>query len=329
MSNVVLTMPKKKKRSGSKSGTAANRGMEVSLRLREDAVRRQTGLIRDAAHQSALDVRAEVESLMAALREANGHLVVANLRSQALAEQMHDLYDEAQRAIQAKDDFFAVISHELRSPLTSIIGWSALLQRNPDPKTIAEAASAIATSASVQAKLIDDLLDVSRIMTGKFAITEAPLDLRTVIEETTSAMRPAAAAKGVSLRTSVQQPVIVSGDAARMGQVIANLLSNAVKFTPAGGAIETRLTREGSFAVIEVSDTGEGISADFLPYVFDHRSQATNRRFAGLGLGLAIVKHIVDLHRGSVEAASDGLGKGATFTVRIPCTAQITAGSSR
>lgn len=323
MSDVVHIMPKKQKRLGSTSGRAGDRTMDVSLSVRENTLPEQTAQIRDAEHQSALDVRAEVESLMAALRDANGHLVMANLRSQALAERMHDLYEEAQRAIQAKDDFFAVISHELRSPLTAIIGWSDLLRRSPDPETIAEAASAIASSAAVQAKLIDDLLDVSRIMTGKFAITEAPLDLGKVIEETTSAMRPSAEAKGVSLRTSVQGSAIISGDAARMGQVIANLLSNAIKFTPAGGSIETRLTCEGSCAVIEVSDTGEGISADFLPYVFDRRSQATNRRFAGLGLGLAIVKHIVDLHRGSVVAASEGLGKGATFTVRIPCVAQI------
>ena len=259
---------------------------------------------------------------MAALREANGHLIEANLRSQVLAEQMHDLYEEAQRAIEAKDDFFAMISHELRSPLTSIIGWAGLLQREPDRETIAEAARAIASSAAIQAKLIDDLLDVSRIMTGKFAINEAPLELRTVIDETISEMRPQAAAKGVSLKVTDLQSVIISGDAARMSQVVANLLSNAIKFTPTGGLIETCLRRDGSFAVLEVSDTGEGISAEFLPFVFDRRSQATNRRFAGLGLGLAIVKHIVELHGGSVTAASEGAGKGATFTIRIPCAEQ-------
>lgn len=272
--------------------------------------------------QNSADVRDELDALMAALREANGHLVVANLRSQTLAEQMNELYEEAQGAIEAKDDFFAVISHELRSPLTSIIGWTALLQRDPDPATVTEAARAIASSAAVQAKLIDDLLDVSRIMTGKFAITEEPLDLRTVIDDTLSEMHPAAAAKGVALRATVAQSVIISGDAARMSQVIANLLSNAIKYTPPGGLIETCLTREDSFAVIAVSDTGEGISADFLPLVFDRRSQATNRRFAGLGLGLAIVKHIVELHGGSVAAASEGAGKGATFTIRIPCAVQ-------
>ena len=323
MSEIATNMPKKQKRSESKSGSASDRKREKSLASSEIAVREQTIEIR-ARKQTSIDVRAEMESLMAALRDANGHLVVANLRSQALAEQMHEMYEEAQRAIQAKDDFFAVISHELRSPLTAIMGWASLLQRNPSTETITEAARTIASSASVQARLIDDLLDVSRIMTGKFAITETKLDVGTVIEETTSEMRPAAEAKGVSLTTIVHEPVIISGDAARMSQVITNLLANAIKFTPAGGLIETRLTRDGSFAVIEVSDTGEGISADFLPYVFDRRSQATNRRFAGLGLGLAIVKHIVDLHRGSVVAASKGQGKGATFTIRMPCAVQTT-----
>jgi signal transduction histidine kinase len=270
--------------------------------------------------QTATDVRAELEALMAALREANGHLIAANLRSQTLAEQMNQLYEEARSAIQAKDEFFTVISHELRTPLTSITGWAELLTMEPDPATIAEAARSIASSAAVQAQLIDDLLDVSRIMTNKFAITKASVDVREVIDDSVSGMRPLAAAKHISLRTSTQQPVVVDGDAARLRQVLTNLLANAIKFTPAGGLIETRLFRDGSFAVVEVSDTGEGMSAQFLPSVFDRRSQATERRFAGLGLGLAIVKHIVELHGGSVAAASEGEGKGSTFTVRLPAT---------
>jgi signal transduction histidine kinase len=256
---------------------------------------------------------------MNALREANGHLVMANLRSQSLAEQMNQLYEEAKSAIQAKDDFFSAISHELRTPLTSITGWAALLLDSPDAQTIAEAARSIASSAALQAQLIDDLLDVSRIMTNKFAITESKLDLREVIEDSVSGMRPVAAAKDISLRKTAEQCVVIDGDGTRLRQVLTNLLTNAIKFTPPGGLIETRLSRDGSFAVIEVSDTGEGISAQFMPYVFERRAQATERRFAGLGLGLAIVKHIVELHRGSVAVASEGEGKGATFTVRIPC----------
>ena len=274
----------------------------------------------DVPEQTTADVRAEFEALMEALREANGHLVLANLRSQSLAEQMNQLYEEARTAIQAKDDFFSAVSHELRSPLTSITGWAALLLDSPDAATISEAARSIASSAALQAQLIDDLLDVSRIMTNKFAINEAKIDLRDVIEDSVSGMRPIAAAKDISLRKRVDQSVVVDGDPARLRQVLTNLLTNAVKFTPAGGLIETRLSHDGSFAVIEVSDTGEGIPAAFLPYVFERRAQATERRFAGLGLGLAIVKHIVELHRGSVEVRSEGEGKGATFTVRIPCT---------
>ena len=274
----------------------------------------------EVREQTAADVRAEFEALMEALREANGHLVVANLRSQSLTEQMNQLYEEARTAIQAKDDFFSAISHELRTPLTSITDWAALLLDSPDAATISEAARSIASAAALQAQLIDDLLDVSRIMTNKFAITEIETDLRDVIDDSVSGMRPIAAAKDILLRKQAEQSVVIQGDPARLRQVLTNLLTNAVKFTPAGGLIETRLSRDGSFAVIEVSDTGEGISAAFLPFVFDRRSQATERRFAGLGLGLAIVKHIVELHRGSVEVRSEGEGKGATFTVRIPCT---------
>lgn len=294
------------------------RGREEALQSREDAVAAHEGQL-ERREQTVADVRAEFEALMAALREANGNLVVANLRSQSLAEQMNQLYEEARSAIQAKDDFFTTISHELRTPLTSITGWAALLLESQDAATISEAARSIASSAALQAQLIDDLLDVSRIMTNKFAITEAKIDLRDIVDDSVSGMRPVAAAKEVSLRKQVEQSVVVDGDAARLRQVLTNLLTNAVKFTPVGGLIQARLSRDGSFGVIDVSDTGEGIAADFLPRIFERRTQATERRFAGLGLGLAIVKHIVELHRGSVEVRSEGEGKGATFTVRIPC----------
>ena len=291
---------------------------EEALHSREDAVEAHEEQL-EVREQTAADVRAEIEALMAALREANGHLIVANLRSQTLAEQMNQLYEEATSAIEAKDDFFSAISHELRTPLTSITGWAALLLDSPDAATIAEAARSIASSAALQAHLIDDLLDVSRIMTNKFAIAEERMDLRDVIDDSVSGMRPVAAAKDISLRKKVRQSVVIDGDPTRLRQVLTNLLTNAIKFTPPGGLIETRLSRDGSFGVIEVSDTGEGISAAFLPYVFERRSQAAERRFSGLGLGLAIVKHIVELHRGSVAVISEGEGKGTTFTVRIPC----------
>ncbi|HYK05141.1 MAG TPA: HAMP domain-containing sensor histidine kinase [Thermoanaerobaculia bacterium] len=312
-------MAKQRKRAG-KAKSDENPGREESLSQREDAVEAQEEHLR-AEEQDRAGVLLELEALASALREANGHLVIANLRSQALAEQMNQLYEEAKTAIQAKDNFFALISHELRTPLTSITGWAALLQRAPDPPTIIEAARSIATSAALQAQLIDSLLDVSRIMTGNFTITETKIDLRRVMGDSLTAMRPLAAAKSLSLRTSVEQSIIVNGDPFRLGQAVSNLLANAIKFTPPGGLIETRLVREASFAVIEVCDTGEGIASHFLPNIFGRGSQATAGRFGGLGLGLSIVKHIVELHGGSVAAASAGEGKGATFTVRIPCAA--------
>lgn len=307
-----MTTTKRRKRLPARPAPERTRGTNAAVASEEQLESRK---------QTVGDVRAEFEALMEALREANGHLILANLRSQSLAEQMNQLYEEARSAIQAKDDFFSAVSHELRTPLTSITGWAALLLLNDlDAATISEAARSIASSAATQAQLIDDLLDVSRMMTNKFAITEAKIDLRDVIDDSVSGMRPIAAEKDISLRKLVEQSVVIDGDPARLRQVLTNLLTNAINFTPPGGWIETRLSQDGSFAVIEVSDTGEGISAAFLPHVFERRSQATERRFAGLGLGLAIVKHIIELHRGSVEARSEGEGKGATFTVRIPCT---------
>ena len=311
-------MTKQRKHHISEQSVSRATTREQALKAREEAVAAHEGRL-ESREESVAEVRAEFEALMEALREANGHLVLANLRSQSLAEQMNQLYEEARSAVQAKDDFFSAISHELRTPLTSITGWAALLLDSPDAATISEAARSIASSAALQAQLIDDLLDVSRIMTNKFAITEARIDLRDVIDDSVSGMRPVAVASNISLRKQIGEAVVVDGDPARLRQVLTNLLTNAIKFTPPGGLIETRLSSDGSIGMIEVSDTGEGISAEFLPYVFERRSQATERRFAGLGLGLAIVKHIIELHRGSVAARSEGQGKGATFTVRIPC----------
>jgi len=186
------------------------------------------------------------------------------------------------------------------------------------PPTIAAAARSIASSAALQAQLVDDLLDVSRIMTGKLAITRAEIDLGPVVDEAVSAMRPIATAKGLALRLAAWQPIFIDGDGGRLHQVIVNLLSNAVKFTPTGGLIEVSLAQDEAFAVIAVCDTGEGISSKFLPDVFDRHAQAHAKRYGGLGLGLAIVKHIVEIHGGSVTAVSQCEGKGATFTIRIP-----------
>ena len=314
-------MPRRKTAIRSDETDEKKRSRGSSLNSRETAVEAQEQALRAGAELAA-QARLDLDALINALREANEHLVVANLRYQALAEQMSQLYQEATTAIRLKEDFFALISHELRTPLTSIAGWAALLEMDPDATTVAEAARSIASSAALQAHLVDDLLDVSRIMTGKFSISVAEVDFRSVLDDAVSAIRPVATAKGVVLKlTRLPSPVIISGDADRLRQVIGNLLSNAMKFTPVGGLIETSLALDNAFAVVRVCDTGEGISPDFIPFVFDRLSQATARRSAGLGLGLAIVKHVVEMHGGSVAAASPGQGKGSTFTIRIPALA--------
>lgn len=227
----MTTMPKRRKQTTSTASRPRKPTREEALHTREDAVEAQQEQL-EVREQTASDVKAELDALMSALREANGHLVAANLRSQALAEQMNQLYEEARSAIQAKDDFFSAISHELRTPLTSITGWAALLLDDPDAATIAEAARSIASSAALQAQLIDDLLDVSRIMTNKFAITEAKMDLREVVDDSVSGMRPMATVKDISLRKTAEESVTIDGDAARLRQVLTNLLANAIKFTP-------------------------------------------------------------------------------------------------
>jgi signal transduction histidine kinase len=235
--------------------------------------------------------------------------------------------DTARRANQSKDDFFAALSHELRTPITSILGWVRILEDpSLDAETAREAMQAIASSARLQAQLVDDLLDVSRIMTGKFHVEKEPLDLRVVVEDALRAAQPVAHAQQVSLVQRLTGPTLVIGDARRLRQVMQNLLSNAIKFTPAGGNVETQLGADGTAAGLVVHDTGQGIPPEFLPYVFDRYAQArsdSRPQGSGLGLGLAIVKHIVEVHGGTITAASEGEGKGATFTVRLPIHQQL------
>ncbi|MEO6259831.1 MAG: HAMP domain-containing sensor histidine kinase, partial [Thermoanaerobaculia bacterium] len=215
------------------------------------------------------------------------------------------------------------LSHELRTPLTSVLGWSALLTRNPDRDTALEAARAITNSASLQAQLIDDLLDISRMMTGKFDTSKTDVDLHDIVDDTVTSVRPAATAKGLSLQWENTVPILLSADGTRLRQVVSNLLSNAIKFTPAGGLIGISLEREGPDAVIRVQDSGEGIPPQFLPHVFERYAQLGERRHGGMGLGLAIVKHIVELHGGTVSVESAGVGHGALFTVRLPINVDL------
>ena len=230
---------------------------------------------------------------------------------------------EAEKANHLKDEFLAVLSHELRSPLTPILGWSKLLQSGKlDKAKTAHALATIALNAKLQAELIEDLLDISRILQGKLNLKMNSLNLAATIRAAMETVQLTAEAKSIEIETNLSAEVEqVLGDATRLQQVFWNLLSNAVKFTPKNGRVTVQLEQVGNQAQITVIDTGKGISADFLPQVFDSFRQAdgsTTRQFDGLGLGLAIVRQIVELHNGTVLAESRGEGLGATFTVRLP-----------
>src|SRR5215475_7894084 len=248
--------------------------------------------------------------------EQRGQLLLREQRARA----------EAEAANCMKDEFLATLSHELRTPLTALLGWACLLSETTFPDDVAnKAAKAIERNARVQAQLIDDLLDVSRIISGKLHLDVRAVDLFAVTDAAIGVVRPAADAKSIQL--TFNHPKIVraiSGDFARLQQVVWNLLSNAVKFTPEGGRIRVRLDYTDTHAQLTVTDNGKGISEDFLPYVFDRFRQAdssTTRGFGGLGLGLAIVRHLVELHGGSVHAKSPGAGLGATFMACFPLIA--------
>jgi signal transduction histidine kinase/ActR/RegA family two-component response regulator len=233
---------------------------------------------------------------------------------------------EAEDASRMKDEFLATLSHELRTPLTSILGWSNLLRTvRLDDATRSQALDSIERNALTQKRLIDDLLDVSRIITGKLRLDVWEVDLAKVIREAVEVVRPAADANDIGIVADLDESASpVSGDAGRLQQVVWNLLFNAVKFTPPGGRVEVRLGRDGARALVSVSDTGCGLAPDFLPHVFDRFRQAdggTTRRHGGLGLGLAIVRHLVEAHGGAVSAESAGEGEGATFSFTLPLMA--------
>jgi two-component system, chemotaxis family, CheB/CheR fusion protein len=239
---------------------------------------------------------------------------------------------ESEQANRLKDEFLATVSHELRSPLNSILGWSKMLSgRRLDGEESARALEVIYKSARAQNQLIGELLDVSRIITGKLRLEVSIVDLIPIIEAAMDIVRPAAEAKKIGIISSLDPAAgPVSGDADRLQQVVWNLLSNAVKFTPAGGEVAVRIEREGESVTITVSDNGDGIDPEFLPFVFDRFRQFEGgpaRPSGGLGLGLAIVRHLVELHGGTVSAASRGRGQGATFSVTIPLAVNHKASS--
>src|SRR5262245_29454161 len=225
-----------------------------------------------------------------------------------------------------KDEFLATLSHELRTPLNAVLGWATTLRvGSPRTRELAEGLEAIERNARGQAQIIDDLLDMSAIISGKMRLDVQRIDLSTIVAEAIETVGSAASAKGVRLETVIDPlNASFSGDPDRLQQVFWNLLSNAIKFTPKGGRVQVLLKRVDSDVEISIIDTGEGISPEFLPYVFNRFEQADasiTRRHGGLGLGLAVVKHLVELHGGGIRAKSDGVGKGATFIVSLPLTA--------
>ncbi|GAP94339.1 ATP-binding protein [Leptolyngbya sp. NIES-2104] len=236
--------------------------------------------------------------------------------------------EAADHANRIKDEFLAVLSHELRTPLNPILGWSKMLQQGKlDDVRAKVALSTIERNAQLQVQLIDDLLDISRILRGKLSLTTMPVDLSTVITAAQETVRLAAEAKQIQIHTKISSEIgRVMGDPGRLQQVVWNLLSNAVKFTNQGGQVTIALTGDETHAQIQVTDTGKGIRADFLPYVFEHFRQedgAITRKFGGLGLGMAIARQIVEMHGGQISVSSPGEGAGATFTVRMPLISRL------
>ena len=260
------------------------------------------------------------------IRDVTEHKRVEE-EQQSLIERERTARAEAETANRLKDEFLATVSHELRTPLNAIIGWCHMLgQGKSDEATFAHALKTIERNAKLQAQLIEDILDVSRIVTGKVRLNTRPVDMAAVINAAIDSVQLASEAKNIKLEVRIDPSARhTNGDVTRLQQVVWNLLSNAIKFTPEGGSVAVRLERLGHNARLIVSDTGQGISNQFLPFIFDRFRQAdgtSTRRQNGLGLGLAIVRHLVELHGGSIDAESAGEGKGSMFTIMLPLTQQ-------
>jgi signal transduction histidine kinase/CheY-like chemotaxis protein len=249
--------------------------------------------------------------------------VFAQRRAQQEAQEKQGLYEEAARANEAKDQFLATVSHELRTPLTSILGWSQMLTSGKlDHAMTQRAIETIERNARAQAQIVEDLLDISRIVSGKLRLNVQLFSPQASVEAAIEALRPAAMAKSIALQLVID-PLAgpISGDPERLQQIVWNLVSNAIKFTPKNGRVHIALQRHHSSVHVVVTDNGSGIPAEYLPRIFDSFTQvdaSSSRKHGGLGLGLAIVKKLVELHGGEVGAHSDGLGKGASFTVSLP-----------
>ena len=269
-----------------------------------------------------IDVHANRDQILRLLLGTFEDVVRANTLLREREEELSVAKKDLEEAARMKDIFFATLSHELRTPLTAMVGWVHILKEGQtDPAVVQKAVDTIQRNLNVQNTLIADLLDVSRIVSGKLDLEKTPLDLQGVVMASVDSARPTAAANGIELEVDVAtMPAPVLADPARLQQVVTNLLTNSLKFTPRGGRATVRLADMGASAVLTVTDSGSGIRADALPFVFERFRQASiaDTKAGGLGLGLAIVKHIVDMHEGTVTASSAGAGRGATFTVTLP-----------
>ncbi len=272
--------------------------------------------------------RLEISLTVSPVKDESGRIVGASKIARDISERRKAeeerarLLAEAQAANRAKTDFLAVLSHELRTPLNPILGWAEVLRlRRDEPGLTDRGLEAIARNVKAQVKLIDDLLDVSKIEAGKLRLEVRTVELAPIVEAALDAIAPAAEAKQIQVQRVLDPSGQVLGDSDRLQQVIWNLLANAVKFTPKRGRVQVSVSRINSHVEVAVSDTGQGIGADYLPHVFDRFSQADTsirRHFGGLGLGLTIARDLVELHGGTIEARSDGEGKGATFVIKLP-----------
>jgi len=316
----VLFRPSEQERASREMQIAAANGRSDDERwhVRKDGTEIWVTGVLTALRNSAGELRGYAKIMRDTTREKSAAAEREQLLQRELAARA-----EAERANRIKDDFLAIASHELRTPLNAMLGWARMLATDQLKGIRAKRAiEIIERNARAQAQLIEDLLDVSRIITGKLQLDVCPLMLRTVANEAVESLAHAARDKGVELVFDPpEEPGPIDGDAGRMQQVLCNLLSNAVKFTPAGGHVAMQLSRQGEFVNLTVRDTGEGMESSDLPLVFERFHQAAQRgrhTHGGLGLGLAIARHIVEAHGGSIRAQSDGLGKGSTFTVTLP-----------
>jgi len=284
----------------------------------------------------------DVSLTVSPVRDSSGRVIGASKIARDISEQKRALAErerlleaersaraEAERASRVKDDFVAMVSHELRTPLNAILGWTQLMSRSRnDQALITRGLEVVARNTRLQAQLISDLLDISRIVAGKLPLDTRTVDLRSLVAQAVETIEEEARVKGVEIVQALDEGAsLVAGDTARLQQIVWNLLSNAIKFTPQGGRVRVSLQLTGPEARIEVADNGAGMRPEVLPYIFDRFHQADRsitRRFGGLGLGLSIVKHLVELHGGVVQAMSDGENLGATFTVTLPVVGDIT-----